>query len=506
MQVNFQIQFPSGSSYHLTVNVNTTIWQIKEALSSKITSKRPTLIRLFRREEELENTVTMRSANIKDGELLLCKYAENENEVSKNDLSLKNQEKSKSTETVHRKYKNDPENFMDLLTFISNMGFPWKMVKCALRSQDYDTNAAIRLLLGKTEEDELMEMQEELNSNRKRNTKGDDFSENKENELLPFNLDQDNDRAEEEGSDESYSDDNGENYGVSQPKKRGEGKAKRIITPGREASHWTAEEDEMLLEKWKEFGSNWIKIQSFFPDRTKAAVSLHWNAHLRDIMLKQNKITQEDIAIKGSARFIKKSSTGSRRRRVQSEESEEETSPVSHIPERSLFKWTSEEEDLLFELWKTHGDDWSTISDSFPERRKSTIINHWNNSLRPRLIEEGKLAGELIEKKTEEQIEEEEARQKVIVKGDYINLRKPWLPEQDELLFEKWREKPDDWEYIVSFFQPRTINAVEQRWKLIMVKYLEEGKIVEVPNPSNKARKKKMYLPVEKVEKSQEDK
>ena len=44
---------------------------------------------------------------------------------------------------------------------------------------------------------------------------------------------------------------------------------------------WTKEEDDLLIEKYKEFGSKWLQIQQYFPDRTDTNLKNRWICLLR---------------------------------------------------------------------------------------------------------------------------------------------------------------------------------------------------------------------------------
>lgn len=43
---------------------------------------------------------------------------------------------------------------------------------------------------------------------------------------------------------------------------------------------WTAEEDEIIVKKYKQFGPHWVKISEFLPGRSGNNIKNHWNSAL----------------------------------------------------------------------------------------------------------------------------------------------------------------------------------------------------------------------------------
>ena len=557
--IHVKIQFASGGTYLINADRSIELITLKEALCQNITDKPISQIQLFHNDSLLDDSATLESAGLKERDLIVCKYAgEEENgekeeekkdnqgkdsDMGKGEIADQKQVESTEEPKEKRKYPDDPENFADLVTFISNMGFPYKMVKCALRSQNYNTSNAIRLLLGKTEEDERLEQQEEYIQQKKEMKKRKEL-ERKQQMALEKQYEKSKNGSQlhsDDGESEKYrqrlldddiddiyssdssSGDENETYYSSKRSKQAalkQDKRSRPVTPlSREASHWTEEQEDLLFEKWKEYGSDWNKIQTFFPERTKAAVSLHWNAHLRDLLLRENKITQEDIQNASMMRFQKnkhgkhrRHSGNASRSASASRQSSEDRYNDDGSRKRSSnsgnelqqFGWTVEENELLFDLWKELGEDWEQISQSFPDRRKSTIIFHWNQQLKPYLIRDGQLTSEMIKEKQEQfgtKPDQDQITTNNNTQDNLLPSRKPWTPEQDDLLFRSWKMKPDNWLAIKKHFPSRTIAAVEQRWGVIRQKYIDSGEIVEIPNPNpSPTRKKTIFVPIEMVD------
>lgn len=59
------------------------------------------------------------------------------------------------------------------------------------------------------------------------------------------------------------------------------------LIPGFFNGHWSLEEDELLLQKYKEFGSQWSKMTKFFRNRNANSLKNRWNyfvsKHLTDL-------------------------------------------------------------------------------------------------------------------------------------------------------------------------------------------------------------------------------
>ena len=70
------------------------------------------------------------------------------------------------------------------------------------------------------------------------------------------------------------------------------------LAPGYFNGEWTKEEDELLLEKFKLFGSQWKEIKKYFPARTANALKNRWNyytsKHEYDISVKKNTISHSN--------------------------------------------------------------------------------------------------------------------------------------------------------------------------------------------------------------------
>ena len=129
---------------------------------------------------------------------------------------------------------------------------------------------------------------------------------------------------------------------------------------------------------------------------------------------------------------------------------EKESPEKDDSPSSQQHGWTASEDDVLYNLYMLHGENWELIAGHFPDRRKSMILFHWNNFLKDKLLNEGKLTSAgLVHSKKEEKKREPQIQ------------NKPWTHENDELLFKMWMQKPDDFLAIKKHFPSRTISAAQ---------------------------------------------
>jgi hypothetical protein len=52
----------------------------------------------------------------------------------------------------------------------------------------------------------------------------------------------------------------------------------KYLGPNLTCEPWTADEDQVLVEKFKELGPHWSQIASFLPKRSSYAVKNRWHA------------------------------------------------------------------------------------------------------------------------------------------------------------------------------------------------------------------------------------
>lgn len=160
---------------------------------------------------------------------------------------------------------------------------------------------------------------------------------------------------------------------------------------------WTPEEDELLTNIMKATPvATWCSLLHHFPGKTAQQIAGRWEKVLNPSLVKGSWTREEDEIIvefvtkNGPKNWVKlaESLPG----RIGKQCRERWTNHLSPNVARS--SWTEQEDQLLIELHKKYGNQWTVIASFMEGRTDNNVKNRWNSSLKRRIerIERGEPA------------------------------------------------------------------------------------------------------------------
>jgi hypothetical protein len=210
---------------------------------------------------------------------------------------------------------------------------------------------------------------------------------------------------------------------------------------------WKPAEDAKLIEAVKKYGTDWLVVAAMVPDRTNQMCRQRWINTLDPANEKNTgKWTPEEDAklteavkkhgkdwILVAAMIPGRTNSLCRQRWINT---------VDPANEKSLGKWTTDEDAKLTEEVKKHGKDWLAVAAMVPGRSNLQCRRRWINTVDPAKEKKGK-------------------------------NRLNWKPEEDTKLAEAVTKYGKHWLAVAALIPGRTHKQCRERW----VKILDPNRI-----------------------------
>jgi hypothetical protein len=187
--------------------------------------------------------------------------------------------------------------------------------------------------------------------------------------------------------------------------------------------NWKPEDDAALIEAVKKHGDNWVAVAALVPGRSNKQVSVRWRESL-------------DPAIDQTSR-----TKINRIKRLREEEAKPPRAPNS-TPRRS---WNPEEDAVLTEAVKQHGDNWVGVAKLVPGRSNNQCSTRWHRHLSP------------------------------TIKGTLPLKKGKWTAEEDAKLTNAVTELGNnDWMQVATLVPGRTNIQCRSRWVTFLVLTIDQ--------------------------------